>query len=101
MREFDELQLAMIVLGSIHEQHGVTVSLRRGGGGGGGGGRVAGRVVGGPRVTACGPAGWRAVGRRECGGGVRPERWTAWAARPYEAACRLAEMLDRADDSAA
>ena len=95
MREFDELQLAMIVLGSIHEQHGVTVSLRRGGGG------SAGPGGGGPRVAAGGPAGWRAVGRRECGGGVRPERWTVWAARPYEAACRLAEMLDRAGDSVA
>jgi hypothetical protein len=98
MREFDELRLAMIVLGSIHEQHGVTVSLRRGGSPPAGG-----RL----RAASCGPAGWRAVGRRTsgtaagAGSGTRPETWTAWATRPYEAACRLAELLDRAGDSAA
>lgn len=100
MREFDELRLAMIVLGSIHEQHRVTVSLRRGGGGGGssgGSGTVGGRL----QAASCGPSGWRAVGRRGPDAGTRPETWTVWAARPYEAACRLAELLDRADDSAA
>ncbi len=96
MREFDELRLAMIVLGSIHEQHRVTVSLRRGGGGGGGG--AAGDRL---QAASCGPSGWRAVGRRGPDAGTRPETWTVWAARPYEAACRLAELLDRADDSAA
>ena len=99
MREDDELRLAMVVLGAIHAEYGLTVTLRReaahrGGPrgdddhdeGGGDGARRPG--------AACGPRGWRARALVPSPDG-RTRSASAWAARPYEAACRLVELLDR------
>jgi len=88
MREDDELRLAMVVLGAVHAEYGCTVTLRRE--------PVhradAARAPG----ASCGPVGWRA--RAVTRGEVAH---AAWAPRPYEAACRLAEGLDAAEEAVA
>ncbi len=105
MREDDELRLAMVVLGAIHAEYGLTVTLRRetahrGGPREGDGDEETGERGARRPGATCGPRGWRAravLGDAE--GGTRAA--SAWAARPYEAACRLVELLDRAGEAVA
>jgi hypothetical protein len=89
MREADELRLAMVVLGAVHAEHGLTVTLRR---------EAANRrAADGPPRASCGPVGWRARAICPSSG----DRWDEWAGRPYEAAVRLVERLDARGEAVA